>query len=70
VDRIMVTEHLDNVMRVLIGCYNDDIKISKQLETLSYDELISLDRFVDKLSVHRWDAQIGNSNNKVNYEEY
>lgn len=65
----MVTEHLDNVMRVLIGCYDDDVKISKHLETLSYDELESLDRFVDKLSVHRWDAQIANSNNEVNCEE-
>lgn len=48
----MVTQHLDTVMRVLTRCYNDDEKIGKQLETLNYDELESLDRFVDKLNLH------------------
>jgi len=52
----MVTQHLDTVMRVLTRCYDDDGRIGKQLDTLNYDELESLERFVDKLNLHLRDA--------------
>ena len=52
----MVTEHLDTVMRVLSRCYNDDEKISKQLDTLNYDELESLERFANKINLYLQDT--------------
>jgi len=52
----MVTQHLDTVMRVLTRCYNDDEKISKQLDTLNYDELESLERFANKINLYLQDT--------------
>jgi len=52
----MVTQHLDTVMRVLTRCYNDDEKIGRQIDTLNYDELESLERFANKLNLHLKDA--------------